>query len=185
MKLIIVLILLVCSIGCRGPHSNGETQSAKTASMADGEITTKLTELDGNKDGKADTCMETFYRGGVKVLMVYSRADTNGVMRVNARTYFVNGSIVLSEGDHDGDGVFETILASHPETKDLEVFTRTVDGGVRPASTRTVNAHKKQMSAVAEFFQEMPEVGGNSDDFDERFRAAKKKIEDAEKEKDE
>lgn len=149
--------------------------------MVDGEITTKVTEIDRNKDGKADSRMETFYRDGVKVLMVYSRADTNGVMRAGARTFFVNGDIVLSEGDDNGDGVFETILTSHPETNALEVFTRTPEGDVRPASTRTVNAHKKQMSAVAEFFDEMP----NMDDFDEKFRTTKRKIEDAEKEKDE
>lgn len=150
--------------------------------MADGEITTTLSELDRNKDGKVDSRMETFYRGGVKVLMVYSRADTNGVMKVGARTYFVNGDIVLSEGDDDGDGFFETIVASHPDTKDLEVFIRTTEG-VRPASTRTVDAHKKQVAAVAEFFQELSEETTDSE-IDKRFRDARKKIEDAEREKE-
>ena len=181
MKIFIILISLVFLIGCRESHSNDEQQTTKPGKLSDGEITTKVTELDGNKDSKADSRFETFYRGGVKVLMVYSRADTNGVMRVNARTYFVNGEIVLSEGDDDGDGVFETIIATHPETEDLEVFTRAIEGDVRPASSRTVAAHKKQMSAVAEFFDEMPDM----DDLDEKFRAAKKKIEDAEKEKEE
>jgi len=129
--------------------------------------------------------METFYRGGVKVLMVYSRADTNGVMRVNARTYFVNGDIVLSEGDDDGDDVFETILASHPETNDLEVFTRKADGTVQPASAKIVEAYKKQMSAVGEFFDEALGKDANLDKFDELMRAAQKKIQDAEKEKKE
>ena len=181
MKTIAVLSLLACLVGCRESYSSNEERTTKPVEVADGEITTKATELDRNKDGKAESRMETFYRGDVKVLMEYSRANTNGVMKVNARTYFVKGEIVFSEGDDDGDGVFETIIATHPETEDLEVFTRVVEGDVRPASARTVNAHKKQMSAVAEFFQEMP----NMDDFDEEFRAAKQKIEDAEKEKDE
>ncbi len=179
MKIFIVLISLIFSVGCRESHSNDEQQTKKPVKVSDGEVTTKATEVDRNKDGKADSRFETFYRGGEKVLMVYSRTDTSGVMRVNARTYFVNGEIVLSEGDDDGDGVFETIIATHPETGDLEVFTRAVEGDVRPASTRTVAAHKKQMSAVAEFFREMPDM----DDFDEKFRAAKQKIQDAEKEK--
>src|SRR5690606_32777021 len=128
MKTITILSLLVCLVGCRVSHSGNEDQTKKSVTAADGVITTKVTELDRDKDGRAASRMETFYRGNAKILMVYSRADTNGVMRVSARTYLVNGEIVLSDGDDDGDGVFETIIATHPETKELEVFTRALSG---------------------------------------------------------
>jgi len=106
-------------------------------------------------------------------------------MTIDSRSFLVDGSMVLTEGDENGDGIFETILARHPETKAFEVFTRKADGTMQPASVRVVEAYKKQMSAVDEFFVEALGKDANPDKFEELMRAAQKKIQDAEKEKKE
>ena len=173
-------LLLAIVTGCSNCPVSVPPSSAESSEDVSNSIRTKVSEFDHDKDGIPDSRFETFYRGDAKVLMVYSRVSTNGAMRVSARTYLVNGEIVFSEGDDGGDGIFETCIVTHPDTGDLEDFTRAAEGDVRPASTRTVNAYRKQMSAVAEFFHEMPTM----DEFDEKFHAAKQKIDDAEMEKD-
>ncbi len=160
------------------------TQSQSSGDRTNG-ITAKVFERDRNQDGRIDFRMETFFRDGRKVLKVTSKLNANGKMAVDSRSYLVDGNMVLTEADENGDGVFETILAMNPETKDFDVFTREADGTAQPAGARVVEAYKKQMSAVGEFFDETLGEDANPDKFEELMRTAQKKIQDAEKEKKE
>lgn len=171
--------LLAAELEKQGPASISQPR--------DGEFTTKVFERDSDNDGRSDFRMETFYRGESKVMMITSRPDADGVMAVESRGYLVAGNLVLTEADEDGGGIFETIMATDPETNDIEMFVRKADGSVRPASSRLVEAHKKMFGAVAEFFDEMSDTNSTPADLDddkieERIRATQQKIQEAHRE---
>lgn len=177
--------LLFLITGCGDPKTgNAGMKPANATSITNG-ITTKVFERDRDQDGRMDYRMETFFRDGRKVLLVTSKLNADGKMAIVSRSYLVDGNMVLIEADENGDGVFETILATNPETNDYEVFTREIDGTAQPASDRVVEAYKKQMSAVEQFFDEALSKDANPDKFEELMRAAQKKIQDAEREKKE
>ena len=177
--------LLAVAVGCRDAEVGVRSGQSQDSDTSTSDITTRVFERDRDNDGKPDFRMETFYRGDQEVMRVFSRPKAEGVMTIDSRSFLVDGSMVLTEGDENGDGIFETILARHPETKAFEVFTRKADGTMQPASVRVVEAYKKQMSAVDEFFVEALGKDANPDKFEELMRAAQKKIQDAEKEKKE
>lgn len=174
----------------RGKLLEAELEKQEPGSISEphnGEFTTRVFERDTDKDGKPDYRMETIYRGERKVMMITSRVNASGVMAVESRGYLVAGNLVLTEGDEDGDGIFESIMATDAETKDIEMFVRKVDGSVRPASSRVVEAHKKMLGAVGEFFDEMANTNVTPASIDdhivlERFRATHQKIQDAQNE---
>lgn len=151
------------------------------------DMTSKVYERDYDKDGKPDFRVEKFYRGEEMVMMTTSRLNAGGVMSIDSRSYLVAGRQVLTEGDEDRDGFFETIMATDPETRDIEIFVRKTDGSVHPASSKVVEAHKKMIGAVAEFFDElgntnMTPANLNGEIIEERIRATQQKIRDAHKE---
>jgi hypothetical protein len=138
MKALTILILL-----CVSSYGADIITTNTTA-----DITTKIFErTDG--DGKPSWHIETVYRGKTKVLMITSHRNEQGIMTVT-RSYFVGGKMVMAENDENGDGMFESVTVFDPATDDFEVFTRKSDGSVKPISTQTLEADKKQAAVIDE-----------------------------------
>jgi len=114
-----------------------------------GDITTKTSERSG-KDGKPDVRIETVYRGKTKVLQILSRRNKQGALAVVSRSYLIDGKLHMIESDENGDGFFESVAVFDPVTDDFEMFTRQVDGSVKPVSTEALEAIKKKKVAADE-----------------------------------
>ena len=164
-----VIILLFVAIGCYA----GDTS----------DVTTKIFEKKG-KDGKVCFRMETTYRGKTKMMVEIFRPNAQGVMVISERSYMAGGDLVTTESDQHNSGKFDTIAVYHPGTDDIEVFTRLADGSVKPVSTQTLQAYKKQNAAIADFFTAIwTKTNASDEEISERVQATRKKIQDAEKEK--
>lgn len=138
MKALLVLFLLCASV------YGADTTSTNIV----GDITTETSER--TKDGKPYVRIETVYRDKTKILQTLSRPNKQGVLAVTSRSFLVGGERVLIESDEDGDGVFEHRTLFRPGTDDLEMFRLQPGGAVKPVSTQTIEATKKQTSAVNE-----------------------------------
>ncbi|MGA3285220.1 MAG: hypothetical protein ABSD57_12295 [Verrucomicrobiota bacterium] len=148
-----------------------------------GDITTKVLERTA-KDGKPEVRIETVYRGKTKILQILSRPNKQGTLAVVSRSYFVGGDLVMIESDEDGDGVFGRISLHNPGTADLEMFKRQPDGSVKPVSTQTLEATKKQMAVVNESMRELIEKKNVTDqEISNSLQQTRQKVQDLEKEK--
>ena len=147
------------------------------------DITNRVFERHGTNDGRVDYRVEYVYRGKTKVLMVRSRRNRQGSLAVTSRGYLVGGDLVMTESDEDGDGVFETIAVYRPGTRDMEVFTRQPDGSVKPVSTQTLQAYKKQNAAISEFWDKAFDKKFDEKKLPDLIRETQKKIQDAEHQK--
>jgi hypothetical protein len=172
MKTLAILILL-----CASSYGADITTTNITA-----DITTKTFERrDG--DGKSSLHIETVYRGKTKVLMIMSQRNKQGVMTVT-RNYLVGGKSVLAESDEDGDGFFESVMVFDPATDDFEMFIRKPDGSVKPISTQTLEATKKQTAVVDESLRKLFQKPDMSDkELSNLLEENRQKIESIEKEK--
>ena len=148
-----------------------------------GDITTKVRERTA-KDGKPEVRIETVYRGKTKILQIFSRPNKQGTLAVDSRSYLLGGDLVMSESDEDGDGVFERIALYHPGTADLEMFRRQSDGSVKPVSTQTLEAAKKQMAVVNKFGRRSIGKQDMTDqEMSDLLQQTRQKVQDLEKEK--
>jgi hypothetical protein len=121
------------------------------AADADG-LSTKVAEVDRDKDGRPDARTEIVSRHGQKQMMVLSRADKSGEWRVTARSFYVGPHMAVTEADEDGDGFFEMVVVYREDPKDLNAFVRERDGSVRPADAKVVEALRKQDAVLSEFW---------------------------------
>jgi hypothetical protein len=175
MKAIVMLILFCASM-----------YGADTTTNRASDITNKVTvhELDG---GKSRLRSETVYRGKTPILRVL-RTTRDGVTKTS-RSYEVGGSLVMIESDEDGDGHFESITLFRPGTDDLEMFTREPDGSVKPVSTRTLLATRKQFAAFGDFTDKLADKlifqkeDLTDEQLDDLLRETRRKFQEAEKEK--
>ena len=164
-----VIILLFVAIGCYAGDIS--------------EVTSKVFEKKG-KDGKVSFRMETTYRGKTKMMVEIFRPNAKGVLVISERSYLAGGDLVMTEADEYKSGKFDTIVVYHPGTDDIEVFTRLADGAVKPVSTQTLQAYKKQNAAISDFLSSIWTKTNRSDEeISERIQATQKKIQDAEKQK--
>jgi hypothetical protein len=147
------------------------------------DITNRVVERHGTNDGRVDYRVEYVYRGKSKVLAVMSRRNMQGLLAVTSRSYLVGGDLVMTESDEDGDGVFETIAVYRPGTDDMEVFTRQPDGSIRPVSTQTLQAYKKQNAAISEFWDKAFDKKFDEKKLPDLIRETQKKIQEAEHQK--
>jgi hypothetical protein len=148
-----------------------------------GDITTKVSEHTA-KDGKPEFRIETVYRGKTKILQILSRPNKQGTLAVVSRSYFVDGDLVMIESDENGDGVFEHISLHHPGTADFEMFRLQPDGSVKPVSTQTIEATKKQMAVVNDSMRKSIEKPDVSDqEISNSLQQTRQKVQDLEKEK--
>jgi hypothetical protein len=118
------------------------------------DITTKVTEVDSDKDGRPNVRAERVFRGKDEVLQTLRTRRKTGVT-TTARSYSVAGDLLMIESDGDGDGFFEKIVIFHPMKKDIEVFTRHPDGSVSPVSTEVLKAERKQHDRVTEAVEKL------------------------------
>jgi hypothetical protein len=162
---ILFIILMLVSVGCQAQDEAG--------------ITRKVVEPDTNKDGKPDTRIETISRDGKKIMMIWSKPDALGKMKVTSRSYMVGGDIVTTETDQDRDGVFESVAVYRPGTMEMEVFTRMPDGAVVPVDQKTLEAHKKQHAAITELWDKFYDETNDSDKGLELLKEAQRKIQEA------
>jgi hypothetical protein len=171
MKTLAILILL-----CVSSYGADIITTNTTA-----DITTKISER-RDKDGKPDLHVETVYRGKTKVLMIMSHRNKQGVMAVT-RNYFVGGKSVLAESDDDGDGFFESVMVFDQVTDDFEMFIRQPDGSVKPISTQTLEATKKQKAVADESGRKLLQKPDMSDkEISDLLQETRQKIENIEKE---
>ena len=173
MKTLAIMILL-CA-----PLYGGDTTTTNIV----GDITTTVSERSG-PDGRPYLRIETVYRGKSKILQITSRRNQQGTMLVASRAYLANGKLLMTECDDNGDGFFESLAIFEPATDDLEMFIRQPDGSVKPVSTQTLQASKKQNAAVSEFWgQAFQQKELTDEKIDQLFGEMRKKILDAEQEK--
>jgi hypothetical protein len=125
--------------------------AAASAAEADG-LSSKVAEVDRDKDGKPDVRMEVASRDGVKQMMVMSRADESGAWKVTARSFYVGPHMAVTESDEDGDGFFEMVAVYREDPEDVNAFVRERDGAVRPAEAKMVDALRKQDALLTEFW---------------------------------
>jgi hypothetical protein len=157
---------------------------ASLAYADDTNITSKVFEK-RDTNGMVNFRMETVYRGKTKVLMTISRPNKDGAMVVTSRNYLVGGDLVLTEADDRHDGTLQTIAIYHPGNDDMEVFTRLPDGSVKPVSTKTLQAYKKQIAALPDFMDwYQTKTNMTNAELEKLVKETQKKILDAEKEKD-
>ena len=172
MKALVILILL-----CVSSYGADIITTNTTA-----DITTKIFDRrDG--DGKPSLRIETVYRDKTKVLVITSHRNKQGVMTVT-RGYMVGGKMVMAESDENGDGAFESVTVFDPATDDFEMFTRQPDGSVKPISTQTLEATKKQAAVAAESIRKLFQKPNMSDkELSDLLEENRQKIESLEKEK--
>jgi hypothetical protein len=147
------------------------------------DITRKVFERDRDKDGKPDFRVESVFRGKERVMVVWSKPNTQGVWSVTSRAYYAGGDMVAVESDEDGGGFFEQLATYRSGTEDMEVFTRQRNGTVQPISAQTLAAFKKQNAAISEFWDKAFSKDADPDKIEDTIRETQKKVRDAEKEK--
>jgi hypothetical protein len=125
--------------------------AAAGAAEADG-LSSKVAEVDRDKDGKPDVRTEVVSQDGVKQMMVMSRADESGRWKVTARSFYVGPHMAVTESDEDGDGFFEMVAVYREDPEDVNAFVRERDGAVRPAEAKMVDALRKQDALLTEFW---------------------------------
>ncbi len=126
--------------------------------------------------------MESVFRAGERVMVVWSRPNTQGVWEVTARAYYAAGQMVAIESDEDRDGFFESLVVYRSGT-DMEAFTRQRDGSVQPVSAQALAAFKKQNAAISEFWDKAVSKDADQEKLEDSIRETQKSIRDAEKEK--
>jgi hypothetical protein len=90
----------------------------------------------------------------------------------------------MSESDKDGDGVFKCISLYRLGTDDLEMFQRQPDGSVKPVSTQTLEATKKQMEVISESAKKLIEKKDLTDqEISDSLQQTRQKVQELEKEK--
>jgi hypothetical protein len=168
MKTIAVLMLFCASL------YGADSSTNKTS-----DITSKVSEHDRDA-GKTHLRLETFYRGKTPVLRILQ--TTKAGITKTSRSYKVGGDLVMIESDEDADGRFESVTLLHPGTADLEMFARKSDGSVKPVSTETLQATKKQLAAVDDVASKLLQKEALSDDqIADLLQETRKKIQEAEK----
>jgi hypothetical protein len=115
-------------------------------------LSTKMAEVDGDKDGRPDVRTEIISRDGQKQLMVMSRTDKSGGWKVTARSFYVGPHMAVTESDEDGDGFYEMVVIYREDPKDVSAFVRQRDGSVRPAEVKVVEMLRKQDALLSEFW---------------------------------
>ena len=125
--------------------------AAGDAAEADG-LSSKVAEVDRDKDGRPDVRMEVVSRDGVKQMMVMSRADESGGWKVTTRSFYVGPHMGVTESDEDGDGLFEMVVVYREDPEDVNAFVRERDGLVRPAEMKMVETLRKQNELLTEFW---------------------------------
>jgi hypothetical protein len=164
-----VIILLFVAIGCYADDTS--------------DITSKVFEKKA-KDGKVSFRMETIYRGKTKVMTEMFRPNLQGVLVLRTRGYYADGTLVMTESDDHKSGKLDTITVFHSGADDIEIFTRQTDGSVKPVSTQTLQAYKKQIAALSDFFDTMYTDTNTTDaEISKRIQETQQKIQDAEKQK--
>jgi hypothetical protein len=121
------------------------------AAEADG-LSSKVAEVDRDKDGRPDVRTEVISRDGAKQMMVLSRADESGAWQVTARSFYVGLHLAVTESDEDGDGFLEMVAVYREDPEDVNAFVRDRDGSVRPAEVKVVVALRKQNAVLTEFW---------------------------------
>lgn len=170
MKILVALILSWASL-CNADNINTNAS----------DITTKVSERERD-GGKIRIRLETTSRNNKPILRIL-RTTRDGVTKVS-RSYEVGDGLVMVETDEDGDDLFEQFSLFRPGTEDMEMFTRQPDGTVKPVSTQTLLATKKQVATVDDAVGKLFQKDGLTDrQLEELIQTAQRKIRDAEKEK--
>ena len=115
-------------------------------------LSTKMAEVDSDKDGRPDARTEIISRDGQKQMMVLSRADKSGEWKVTARSFYVGPHMAVTEADEDGDGFFEMVVVYREDPKDVNAFVCERNGSVRPAELKVVEALRKQDAVLSDFW---------------------------------
>jgi len=144
------------------------------------DITTKVTEIDRDKDGVPEVRTERTFRAKNEILQIIQSTKKQG-LRTTTRGYSVGGDLLMIESDEDGDAFFEMIAIHHPTKNEAEVFMRQRDGSVRPVSTKDLEAYRKQKAAIADFWDKAFQKQLSDDEYLDLMRETRKKIVDAER----
>ena len=82
------------------------------------------------------------YRGKTCIMFEITKPKTR------ARCFFVQGKMVATESDEDGDGFFETLTVFGEDRKDFECFVRSTNGTVVPLDPGKLGSLKIKKSTA-------------------------------------
>ncbi|MGI8436472.1 MAG: hypothetical protein ACR2NX_06150 [Chthoniobacterales bacterium] len=165
---ILALIIALTTVGCYTKERS--------------EIISKGLQRQREGDGGVDTRVDRLYRGDQAVMLILKKRDAQGNFVVRSRSYLINGNIVATESDEDGDGFFEMFSVYGSRTEDMDSFIRKRDGSIKPVSAEALAGLKKQHAALAEFGDNTLYKGEDSEKAMELLSAAQQKIQAAKKE---
>ena len=145
------------------------------------DLTVKISEHERD-GGKTRLHVETTYRNKKPIIQAF--CTVRGGVTNASRSYLVGGDLVMIETNDNGDGLFEAFFIYRPGTKDIEMFTRKTDGSVKPVSSQTLLATKKQIATANDAVVKLFHKDGLTDrEFEDLVLDTQKKIQAAEKEK--
>ena len=153
---------MFAAIGCYATETN--------------RITSKIHEYK-DKDGRIVGSCEQFYRGNDMVMMTFRTQNSEGQLVVRSRTYFVHGDMMMTELAVREDDKLDTVIIQRPGTEDMEVFRRSSDGSVSPASTELLQAFANQTSVMTKMAPDTlkdPKAQAQLDELGQKITAAMK-----------
>ena len=92
--------------------------------------------------GDDGVAIEKTYRGETLLMEVIERGNRK------TRAFLVDGSVVATESDEDGDGFFERLTVFDSNGEAFECFTRTTNGLVVPMDPAVMEDLKAKKSAA-------------------------------------
>ncbi len=115
----------------------------------DPSLKIEIKEFDKDQDGVNEIKLIRTFRDGkeVKAEVINSKNPANSF-----RAFYVNGEYVMKETDEDSDGFFETLILYDTKTDNIEVFKRSKDGQLTPATRTEVSSKKKILKGIKEYF---------------------------------
>lgn len=134
----------------------------------DPSLKIKIKEFDKDNNGTNEIKLIQTYRDGKKVLAeVINTKDPKN----SYRCIYVNKAPAMQENDEDGDGFFETIVIYDKDVNIVELFKRSRNGKIYPASKDEL--YKKQVisKGLKKSFETL--FGDGNDDLETMVRKVK------------
>lgn len=117
-----------------------------TAVFQDKVLVTKTQEVSARDDGKINVVFRKLFRDGE---MIYACTSYKAEKRT-IRSYYLQGKMVMEEGDQDGDGFFETMILFGAKEQPVEAFSKNRDGTVTQFTSEKLAELRRSFSKFQE-----------------------------------
>lgn len=144
------------SQGTSAPGDKPETRVTETRkngqlrrtieTLENQRVVSRRVEVSLKDDGVVDRVFIKHFREGEMVFAsTFNRTVTNTI-----RSYHHAGRMLVSEGDEDGDGFFETMILFDEKEQPVQAFTKNKDGTVTPFSEAMLGELKRSFGRLQE-----------------------------------